>query len=146
MGVKQLWQHKLTFYEPTCSFVHDLLVYLQSKRDGVVIGFISLITLDNNLFENWSHKLSHKLDRNQSKNGMQDVYSLCPFVTKKHCMLKSHFDSAKESPGIRSGKIVKKFMTFFSSRFRQNMISDQLSFDEKVLILSKRGCGLVAYL
>jgi len=79
-----------------CSFVHDLLIYLQSNRDGVAIGVISAITLDNNLFENWSHKLSHKLDRNQSKNGMQDVHSLCPFVTKKSRILKFTFHSAKE--------------------------------------------------
>ena len=78
--------------KPTaCSFVHYLLIYLQSNRDGVAIGFISAITLDNNLFENWSHKLSHKLDRDQSKNSMQDVHSLCPFVTKKRHILKFTF-------------------------------------------------------
>ena len=83
--------------KPTaCSFVHNLLIYLQSNRDGVAIGVISAITLDNNLFENWSHKLSHMLDRNQSKNSKQDVHSLCPFVTKKRCILKFTFHSAKE--------------------------------------------------
>ena len=133
--------------KPTaCSFVHDLLIYLQSNRDGVAIGVISAITLDNNLFENyWSHKLSHKLDRNQSKNGMQDVHSLCPTVTKKRRILtvSSLFTQPKKFMTIVD---VNSVPVFFLSRFRQNRISDQLPFDEKVLILSKRGCSLVAYL
>ena len=83
--------------KPTaCSFVHDLLIYLQSNRDGVAIGVISVITLDNNLFENWSHKLSHKLDRNQSKNSMQDVHSLCPLGTKNVAHLSSLFTQPKK--------------------------------------------------
>ena len=47
---------------------------------------------------------------------------------------------------IVDGKTLQESYSSLSSRFRQNMISDQLPFDEKVLIFRKRGCGQVTYL
>lgn len=51
-----------------CSALNYLLAPTEHYLDGVVLGVISAITLHNNLCENWSHKISQKLEGIRARN------------------------------------------------------------------------------